>query len=146
MENLDIDTEKPTQLALAVVADIEAGTLDDCMGAREAISKIPGMMRLAYSAIARSLAARKFYYNMQTKKMAYEPDFRAQLEAAKLLFAYREGLPAQTVVTVEVGGKNKGGADEILAEQLRQSPALRSRLRGELERAEKAAKAGAITV
>ena len=54
----------------------------------------------AVSAIRRSLKAKKTHWDGVSKKMVEEPDYKIQLDAAKTVLAYREGMPVQRQVVV----------------------------------------------
>jgi hypothetical protein len=54
----------------------------------------------AVSVIRRSLKAKKTYWDGVAKKMVEEPDYKIQLDAAKTVLAYREGMPVQRQVVV----------------------------------------------
>lgn len=69
-----------------------------------------------------------------TKAGAVEPDTRTRMEAAKLVLAYRHGLPVrrEEQITVNLDAESAVG----LAHRLKASPALRMALRAALDDAE----------
>ncbi len=69
-----------------------------------------------------------------TRSGAVEPDTRTRLEAAKLVLAYRHGLPVRREESISVSIDAESTLR--LAERLRASPALRQSLRAALSDAE----------
>ncbi len=54
----------------------------------------------AMEAIRRALKAQKKHWDGVAKEMVAEPDYKVQLDAAKTVLAYREGMPIQRQVVV----------------------------------------------
>jgi hypothetical protein len=54
----------------------------------------------AVSAIRQSLKAKKSSWDGVAKKMVVAPDYKIQIDAAKTILAYREGMPIQRQVVV----------------------------------------------
>lgn len=55
---------------------------------------------LVLAAWRRALKAKRRMWDVIKKKWIFEPDVRAQLEATKLITAYKEGLPVQRQVVL----------------------------------------------
>jgi len=110
---------------------------------RELIDLIPNARHIAVAAVFRCLSARKWYFEKGSAVKKFEPDFKTQLDAAKLLLSYSDGLPAQTTLNVnaDLGKKSADVDGEAQFDAgLASSPALRDSLRRRLERAESAQK------
>ena len=148
---LELETESdPTTLAVRVADALSGGVTS----VRQIVDTVPGARGAIIVAAFRALNAVRGYWPKGAEKMSFEPDFRTQLDAAKLLLAYSEGLPAQTTLALNVNAAGRGAeVGEDLEATLERSPALRERLgamlraegavipsrRKRLERAERAA-------
>ena len=129
---LDLDDEDngPPNPAQQVANLIELGRdVDGGINVREMLDKIPNARHIILATAFRCLGARKWYFEKGDAAKKFEPDYKTQLEAVKLLLAYQDGLPVTTSLNVSVG--NAAGAEGIeldLAAAVKASPALRQRL------------------
>ena len=57
-------------------------------------------MDIAIDVLDRSMRATKKFWSPLTKEWVEEPDFKIQLDAAKVIIAYGDGLPVQRSITV----------------------------------------------
>ncbi len=122
---MDLDLETiPNDAETA--RQIDAALADGATTIRNILDKIPGARRLILIAAFRALGARKWYFEKGRTEKVFEPDYRTQLDAVKLLVAYQDGLPVQTTLSVNVG--DKAGADLDLEQAVQRSPALKERL------------------
>lgn len=117
--------EKPTD-ALVIAAQFESGDFAEAKTAREMMEKIPRARSIILAAAFRALGARKAWYEKGNSEANWEPDFKTQLDAAKFLLSYADGLPVQTSLAVTVG--DRPDDDLPLDQALQRSPALRERV------------------
>lgn len=101
---------------------------------RAVILAVPGIRRLYVAAAVRCLGARRFHFDKKSGQMEFEPDGTAIMRAVQWLSAYDAGLPMQTSVNLNLGGKG----DDLKAEDvIAQSPAVLLALERVVERARK---------
>lgn len=87
-----------------------------------------GSMR---DAILGALGASNERWDKATKGFIDVPDYRARLDAWKIIMAYAEGLPLMRILKQELAT----GTQRSLSEDLRESPALLAAVEKELEKA-----------
>src|SRR5208283_332321 len=87
---------------LAIAAAFDRGNFGEAESAREMLSRIPRARSIILAAAFRALGARRGRFEKGETKIQWEPDFKTQLEAAKFLLAYADGLPIQTTLAVAV--------------------------------------------
>lgn len=131
----------PTDLIATVADRVEADkTLDSAADLRALLLSVPELRRLVVAAGIRALGAQRCHYDKQEEKMIYESDGATQMKAAIFLAAYSDGMPAKTVVNVNLPGRGNGQDDAMTIEAtLRRSPALIDALEKQIRRAKQAA-------
>ena len=117
--------------------EIESKTeLEKLPDLRAVILAVPGIRRLYVAAAVRCLGARRFYFDKEAGAMQFEPDGTAVMRAVAWLSSYDAGLPMQTTVNLNLGGKDKELTPEDV---IAQSPAMLLALERVVTRARKAA-------
>jgi hypothetical protein len=122
--DLEFDETEPEAETLA--RKIE-GDILPAENVRDIMRQVPEARNVILAAVFRALGAKRRLYVKGSPSPVYEIDYRSQLEAAKLLLAYGDGLPMQTTLAVNVGDGNAAGSTS-LEEAVERSPALKSRL------------------
>ena len=125
----DID-ELPDEPAIA--EDLRVALAGGAKNVREVLDKVPSTRRLVLIAIFRCLGAHKEVYRKGDSLPRVEHDYKTQLDAAKLLLSYQDGLPIQSVVTANATPQVPGSADPLL-KAAHASPAMRAYLRSMLD-------------
>jgi len=125
------------ELAAIIESDV---SLDNHKTINSLLLAIPEVPRLMVACAIQNLGAVRCYFDRNQKAMVETPDGNTQMRAIAFLAAYRDGLPTQTSVAINLGerGRENGGAltvDEAMAA----SPALRAKLRAMLDGAEQKA-------
>jgi hypothetical protein len=143
MDNLDTD---PSADEIAALIE-RSPAFDKIQSLSALLSEIPNGRRVILASAFRALGARKWYFEKESAERKFLPDYRTQLDAAKLLLSYSDGLPTQTTLNVNADlGKKSAEVDSEAQfdNALASSPALRDSLRRRLERAESAHKSGQL--
>ena len=122
--DLDVD-ENPAE---RIAQMIERGQFT-AKSVKDLLEQVPEVRHLAVAACVRALGARKWFADLVTKVRTFEPDCKTQVEAAKLIFAYQDGLPPQTMKVEAAKQTEKNVTPEALIEAAKASPAVRAALR-----------------
>lgn len=96
----------------------------------EQLKSRPNLMSQVVDVVAESLGAVKKQWDLKAGVMLEEPDHRIRLDAAKFIAAYTEGLPAQTVLNMNVDAGNR----PALRDALTKSPQARKAIAAILAR------------
>jgi hypothetical protein len=129
MDNLDID-ELPNEETIAL--QIEQALRGGAKTVRAVLDQIKDSRGIVLLSVFRCLGAHKKHFQKGKSEAVVEHDFRTQLDAAKLLLAYGDGLPLQSVATVDLTpGRDHGLA--ALRAQAASSSAIRDSLRQMLD-------------
>jgi hypothetical protein len=86
---------------------------------------LPSLDNKCAKAIERALSAKCRHYDPLSKKWTVSDDVRAQLEAVKLFYAYKFGMPVQRQIRIEANFKDN---DEQLFALVNSSPEARKEL------------------
>lgn len=93
------------------------------------LEETPGLIQDAVAAIQDGLKATSTKWSAKEKDNIDIPDYRARLDAAKLVFAYLEGLPLQRTLNMNVNKDDSGPP--------RLTPGILREMRAMLEAAER---------
>ena len=120
---------------------VSAALADGAKSVKAILEKVPDTRKLVLLAVFRCLGAHKMVFTKGKSEGNKEHDYRTQLEAAKLLMAYSDGLPLQTIAAITDPSKTKDSFADI-RESAKRSPAVRDGLRQMLDELEKPALPG----
>lgn len=128
---------KRDSAAVALAGRIEADSqFDSAISVRDYLLRFPEFRRIMVATAVRCMGARKAVYDKDAQKWEFAEDGPTQMKAVAFLAAYSEGIPAQTNVNLNIGDRAGKKEDAMTLEQaLRESPALRERLRATVEAA-----------